>query len=142
MLDSEITNIFMAAAADDRAVLEAYVQMQEIRSVREDLAKYARNRKKKADWDKFPRLLACGYHALNLEDEEGEKELSEQIGIAHPLIMRDYMLGVARPSPERAADICGALADCLHVKEADVFAGGVRRLLLARQAQNKAAKLS
>ena len=135
----DIQKIFTALAADNQDVLRGYSHLQAVRELRDEAARYARNRKKNPDWQKFASILSRAYHLLDVKDAKEEDELAKELNISHPLFIRDFSLGVARPSPERAARICERLADCLMVKEADVFAETAR--ICAGIKRQKTAKL-
>jgi hypothetical protein len=137
----DLHEIFSEMAARDQKVMRACSHVAAMRALRKDVESYARNRKKNPDWKKFQSLLAGSYSLLEIQGDKAEAELSEDLGILSPLIMRDYILGDARPAPEKAATICAIMADILLVKEADVFAETARRCVFLRHNDKRAAKL-
>lgn len=141
MPELDIQKMFKDAAAYDQEIMRGYTHLKSVRDLRADAQRYARNRKKKADWGKFASILSGAYYLLDLADEGQEEQLSTDLGIMHPGIMRDYMLGDCRPAPEKAARICSVLADVLLVKEADTFAQTARRIVFLKYQQKQAVKL-
>lgn len=126
MQELDINKVFKLAAADCREVLQCSTDIALIRPVRSLLASYGMKHKRNPDWQMFSEIMAQGYALMGLENDMQEQELSDALDISSPLIMRDYILGDARPSPERAAKICEIMADMLLVREADIFAKAMR----------------